>query len=169
MLRSPVRRSRATEKLPKPPLSRPAIALLCLGAQPAQSAEPMSPPLAPFKVDITSWPRMPAQEFGCYPEKTFGYQDKRINSSLKHYKNGSNVCNHAGEYCEGPAFPDRLATRVHPLAESIELSWEHGDLQRVSLTLKGTWNEKELRGTFACRARTRRSCRTPSGKTYRSG
>lgn len=130
------------DKLLKPVPSL-AVLLLCLGAQPAISAE-----LAPPSVDILAWPRMTSQDFGCYLEKTFGYKDKRFNCSLKHYKNKGDVCNDHVNYYEGPAFPEKLATKVHPLAQSVELTWEHGDLQSVTLTLKGSWSEKKVRKVF---------------------
>ncbi|RQS76869.1 hypothetical protein DID96_00915 [Burkholderia sp. Bp8963] len=99
-------------------------------------------------IDVRAWPRMSAPKFGCYLETTLGYRDKRFNCALKHYKNTGDACKNTGSYYEGPAFPDRLAASVHPLATKVELDWEHGDLQMVTVTLKGTWNEAEVRNAF---------------------
>ncbi|HDR9506040.1 hypothetical protein C5615_05245 [Burkholderia cepacia] len=99
-------------------------------------------------VDIRTWPRMSSPAFGCTLEKTFDYHDKRFNCALKKYRNTGDACTNTTAYYEGPAFPDRLAARVHPLATKVELDWEHGDLQMVTVTLKGTWNEADVRKAF---------------------
>ncbi|WP_175748414.1 hypothetical protein [Burkholderia pyrrocinia] len=99
-------------------------------------------------VDIRAWPRMSSPAFGCTLEKTFAYRDKRFNCALKKYRNTGDACKNTTAYYEGPAFPDRLAARVHPLATKVELDWEHGDLQMVTVTLKGTWNETDVRKAF---------------------
>ncbi|WP_175910090.1 hypothetical protein [Burkholderia metallica] len=99
-------------------------------------------------VDVRAWPRMASPAFGCTLEKTFGYRDKRFNCALKHYKNTGDACRNTTTYYEGPAFPDRLAARVHPLATKVDLDWEQGRLQMVTVTLKGTWNEADVRKAF---------------------
>lgn len=104
--------------------------------------------LVPPTVDIRTWPRMSSPAFGCTLEKTFDYRDKRFNCALKRYRNTGDACGNTRAYYEGPAFPDRLAPRVHPLATKVELDWEHGDLQMVTVTLKGTWNEADVRKAF---------------------
>ncbi|QRR06969.1 hypothetical protein FPJ27_11375 [Burkholderia sp. MS455] len=117
----------------------PALA----GASPAGDTR-----LARPAVDIRAWPRMPSPEFGCTLEKTFDYRDKRFNCALKKYRNTGDACKNTKSYYEGPAFPGRLAARVHPLATKVDLDWEHGDLQMVTVTLKGTWNEADVRKAF---------------------
>ncbi|MDN7911052.1 hypothetical protein [Burkholderia cepacia] len=99
-------------------------------------------------VDVRAWPRMTSPKFGCYVESTFGYRDKRFNCALKKYRNTGDACGNTKAYYEGPMFPDRLAAGVHPLATKVELDWEHGDLQMVTVTLKGTWNEADVRKAF---------------------
>lgn len=91
---------------------------------------------------------MTSPKFGCYVETTFDYRDKRFNCALKKYRNTGDACKNTKAYYEGPAFPDRLAARIHPLATKVDLDWEHGDLQMVTVTLKGTWNEADVRRTF---------------------
>ncbi|AKM04006.1 hypothetical protein [Burkholderia pyrrocinia] len=117
----------------------PALA----GASPASDAGLTRP-----AIDIRAWPRMSSPAFGCTLEKTFDYRDKRFNCTLKKYRNTGDACKNTKAYYEGPAFPDRLAARVHPLATKVELDWEHGDLQMVTVTLKGTWNEADVRKAF---------------------
>ncbi|CAB3749255.1 hypothetical protein GQ57_26580 [Burkholderia sp. MSh2] len=120
-----------------------AAASLLAVANPATAATLQKP-----IVDIRAWPRMTSPEFGCYVETSFGYRDKRFNCSLKKYRNTGDACRNTKAYYEGPAFPDRLAAGVHPLATKVELDWEHGALQMVTVTLKGTWNEAEVRRAF---------------------
>ena len=37
---------------------------------------------------------------------------------------------------------------MDPLATKVELDWEQGRLQMVTVTLKGTWNEADVRKAF---------------------
>ncbi|MBN3738790.1 MULTISPECIES: hypothetical protein [Burkholderia] len=120
-----------------------AVPLLA-AANPATGDATLSKPA----VDIRAWPRMASPAFGCYVETTFGYRDKRFNCALKKYRNAGDACKNTKAYYEGPAFPDRLAASVHPLATKVDLDWEHGNLQMVTVTLKGTWNEAEVRKAF---------------------
>jgi len=99
-------------------------------------------------VDVRAWPRMTSPKFGCYVETTFGYRDKRFNCALKKYRNTGDACKSTKAYYEGPTFPDRLAASVHPLATKVDLDWEQGRLQMVTVTLKGTWNEADVRKAF---------------------
>ncbi|VWB27678.1 hypothetical protein BLA23254_01173 [Burkholderia lata] len=99
-------------------------------------------------VDVRAWPRKSSPAFGCMLERTFGYRDKRFNCSLKTYRNTGDACKNTKAYYEGPAFPDRLAASVHPLATKVDLDWEQGRLQMVTVTLKGTWNEADVRKAF---------------------
>ncbi|HIH2747507.1 hypothetical protein L3V59_20765 [Burkholderia aenigmatica] len=110
-------------------------------------------------VDVRAWPRTSSPVFGCMLERTFGYRDKRFNCSLKQYRNTGDACKNTTAYYEGPAFPDRLAARVHPLATKVDLDWEQGRLQMVTVTLKGTWNEADVRNAFGL---PRDDARTPT-------
>jgi hypothetical protein len=111
---------------------------------PSLASDVLSPP----SIDARTWPRMTADAFGCYLEKQLGHRDPRFNCALKHYENKGDPCKNTDAYYEGPAFPPDLATRVHPLATDVQLDWEHGELQNVTITLKGTWNENEVRRVF---------------------
>ncbi|MPV66749.1 hypothetical protein [Burkholderia sp. BE17] len=126
-----------------------AVALLAAAVPALAGSSPASDTgLTRPTVDVRAWPRMTSPKFGCYVETTFDYRDKRFNCALKKYRNTGDACKNTTAYYEGPAFPDRLAARVHPLATKVELDWEHGDLQMVTVTLKGTWNEADVRKAF---------------------
>ncbi|MCA3929561.1 hypothetical protein, partial [Burkholderia sp.] len=120
-----------------------AVPLLA-AANPATTTTTLPKP----SIDIRAWPRMTSPKFGCYVETTLGYRDKRFNCSLKQYRNTGDACKNTKAYYEGPTFPDRLAASVHPLATKVDLDWEHGELQMVTVTLKGTWNAAEVRKAF---------------------
>ncbi|MGF6110324.1 hypothetical protein [Pseudomonas frederiksbergensis] len=104
--------------------------------------------LPPASVDVLAWPRMSSSAFGCYMEKTLGHRDKRFNCALKGYENQGDPCTNAAAYEEGPDFPAHLAARVHPLATQVQMSWEHGELQQVTIVLKGTLDEVAVRNAF---------------------
>jgi len=113
-----------------------------------QAAPPANPESQPTPYDVLSWPRMSAAKFGCYLEKTFGYKDKKFNCSLKDYKNQGDVCKNPEAYSEGPEFPVSKSSAIHPLIETARLSFEHGELQEVSFTLKKILPEAEVRRIF---------------------
>lgn len=104
--------------------------------------------LPPPSVDVLAWPRMSSSEFGCYMQQSLGHRDKRFNCGLKGYENQGDPCSGGDAYTEGPELPASLAARIHPLSTQVQLSWEHGELQQVTLLLKGTFNEAEVRNAF---------------------
>lgn len=95
--------------------------------------------------DFLSWPRSNAAMFGCFLEKDFKHKDKKFNCDLKNYKNQGDPHKKFEEYYEGPVFPKGKESKVHPDISDIDLSWEHGDLQGVSLTLTKKMAEAEVR------------------------
>jgi hypothetical protein len=107
---------------------------------PAHSAEPDA-----SAVHLLTWPRMPVEQFGCYLEKSFGYRDARFNCSLEHYENQGDPCKNTEALYEGPVFPPALAAKVHPLASDVDLAWEQGQLQQVTITLKGRLTDEQAR------------------------
>ena len=100
------------------------------------------------KQDVTTWPKASVKEFGCFLEKQFGHKDEKFNCSLKKYVNKGDPCLNTVVYYEGPRFPHALAKKIDSKIESIDLIWEHGQLQSVALTLDGKYPEKELRQKF---------------------
>jgi hypothetical protein len=99
--------------------------------------------------NILKWPRMQANDFGCYLEQTFGVKDKKFNCSLKRYVNRGDACKRVEAYHEGPVFPRAVAGRIHPAVKDVELSWEHGQLQSLSLTFDRTLSRGEIVKLFA--------------------
>jgi hypothetical protein len=109
--------------------------------------------LAPPGIDILTWPRMSAPDFGCHIEQTLGYRDGTFNCAskthqLKVYEKAHDPCEHAEAFHDGPSLPDALATRIHPLAEHVSIEWQGGKLQSVIVTLKGKYSEADVRKAF---------------------
>lgn len=123
-------------------------AWLGLLAFPARSAELASP-----TANVLSWPRMSAPEFGCHIEKTLGYRDATFNCAtravqLKVYEKEHDPCKHPQAFHDGPAFPEALATQIHPLAKRVDIEWQGGTVQAVIVTLKGAYGEAAVRKAF---------------------
>ena len=100
------------------------------------------------KNDFTTWPGAEVKEFGCFLEKEFGFRDKKFNCELRDYKNESNPCKGTDEYYEGPQFPKSKAKAIDRRITSVGLSWEHGRLQNVLITLDRKYSKKVLAGHF---------------------
>lgn len=124
-----------------------ALGLLTLSAASAAQTHDGAALAAP-RIDVRSWPRMSPADFGCFMEKTLGHRDTRFNCALKGYRNRGDICKTPDAYYEGPEFPDNLAAKVHPQATRVALHWEHGNLQALSITLNGTWDEAQVRQAF---------------------
>ncbi len=100
------------------------------------------------KDDFTTWPRAGAKDFGCFLEKEFGHKDSKFNCSLKKYENKGDPCKNTKAYYQGPKFPAAKASLVNQKIQSIDLEWEHGDLQNISVTLKGRSLAAEAKRSF---------------------
>jgi hypothetical protein len=100
------------------------------------------------KINIMKWTRMSANKFGCYLEKSFNHKDKKFNCSLVKYKNKGDPCKNVKAYYEGPSFPSSSVQKIHPKAESVTLSWEHGVLQGVTIYFKNGITESEIERYF---------------------
>jgi hypothetical protein len=98
--------------------------------------------------DVLTWPRMPVNQFGCYLEKTFAVKDKQFNCALQDYVNHGDPCQNTDAYYEGPTFPNNQAHNIHPLVTQVDLSWEHGELQAVSLHFKKQLPRAEIIARF---------------------
>jgi hypothetical protein len=97
------------------------------------------------KTEFGQWPRARADVFGCFLEKEFGFKDKKFNCSLKDYHNHGDPCKNVDAYVEGPEFPLGAMTQVGADVKSIQLAWEHGDLQSVSVEFQGKKKLDELK------------------------
>lgn len=98
-------------------------------------------------MNILGWPRMTSPVFGCLLEKTFGHRDPRFNCGLKSVETGD-PCTDTDNYYAGPKFPPALAARIHPLASTVSLEFEHGKMQAVTVTLTGKFSEGDVRRAF---------------------
>jgi hypothetical protein len=101
-----------------------------------------------IKTDLLTWPRASVPEFGCFLERAFGAKDKRFNCALRGYQSRGDPCQETAAYYEGPRFPKDKSRQIHPLVEDIHLSWEHGELQGVQVTLTKRLDVKEVRRLF---------------------
>jgi hypothetical protein len=101
-----------------------------------------------IKKDFARWPKADAKSFGCFLEKEFQYKDKKFNCGLKAYRNNGDPCKNTKKYYEGPQFPARKAHLVDSRIKSLDLTWEHGQLQNLAVTMNGKFAEKELRSRF---------------------
>ena len=100
------------------------------------------------KHDFKAWPKSDVAAFGCFLEREFRSRDEKFNCSLKGYENRGDPCRNTKAYYEGPRFPQHKAKDVHPLFQSIELGWEHGQLQNLIVTLSRKMAEKDVRQTL---------------------
>ena len=107
--------------------------------------------LQSFAVDLLGWSRATPAEIGCQLEQRYGYRDATFNCDLKVYVNNGDPCRDTTAYYEGPAFPDRLAARVHPLAQQVKLSFEHGRLRKIQIVLAGAFTEPQVRQALGLR------------------
>lgn len=88
------------------------------------------------RYDVLSWPRMSVDAFGCLLEKEFGYRDPHFNCSLKDYENNGDPCKSPKVFNEGPVFPESKVGMIHELIDSLQVSYEHGEVQSVWITMK---------------------------------
>jgi hypothetical protein len=119
--------------------------LACAMALWLSSAAAHAADLQPFAVDVLGWFRMPSTEFGCRLEKSLGHRDPKFNCDLANYTPLMNPCLRDGDWYEGPAFPQALAARVHPLATQVDIKFEHGNLQGVLIVLRGRFTDQQVR------------------------
>jgi len=121
--------------------------ILVAAAAMAHSTSAGAADLAPAGMNILGWPGMTSPAFGCLLEETFGHRDPRFNCGLKSVKAGD-PCIDTDTYYAGPKFPPALAARIHPLASTVSLAFEHGKMQAVTITLSGKFSEADVRRAF---------------------
>ena len=131
-----------------PSLRRLGSGLILLVGCGVGAAHSTAADLGPASLNVASWARMSAPDFGCMLEKSLGHRERRFNCELKHYQNHGDPCKNTDAYYEGPTFPATLARRVHRLADSVELDWEHGELRMVTVALKGEFTDAQVRHAF---------------------
>ncbi len=99
--------------------------------------------------NVLSWPRAGVDRFGCMLEQNFAAPSTRFGCAQQGYVNRGNPCTAADAYYEGPRLPADLATRVSPLLATIDVKYEAGKVQAVTLFLKTRQTESAIRAAFA--------------------
>lgn len=105
---------------------------------PAPSTDDAAP------VRISSWPRMGTVAWGCLLERDLHHRDARFHCGAEPGPPGD-PCKATDAYHAGPSFPAELSARVHPLAPKVTLTWEHGELQMVTLAFAAPVTEAAVR------------------------
>jgi hypothetical protein len=98
---------------------------------------------------VLGWPRASVQRFGCMLEQAYAGQTTRFGCAQTSYVNRGNPCTAADAYYEGPHLPPDLATRLSPLLANIDVKYEAGRVQAVTLFLKARQTETAIRAAFA--------------------
>src|SRR5690606_16040310 len=87
-------------------------------------------------------------EIGCILESKLKYKDSIYNCSNKNYVNPGNPCGSDNQYYKGIKIPDSIARKIHSKFKSIELSFEHGNLQELSIVFKDSLRKTDILNTF---------------------
>lgn len=96
------------------------------------------------KTDPLTWTRADPATFGCFLEKSFGLVDARFGCKPKKVKGKAA----APADDAGPVFPAAAASQVNPLISQIDLAWENGSLQAVTLSLTKKMTPAEAKAAF---------------------
>ena len=97
---------------------------------------------------VLAWFKMNPAEFGCHLQKTFGVRDKKWNCDIKEFKAAGDPCKNTAAYYAGPKFPKKLVKKLNARLSDVQMAWEHGDLQDVSLYFGGKVSDAEARKLF---------------------
>jgi hypothetical protein len=97
---------------------------------------------------VLAWFKMNPAEFGCYLQKTFGVRDKKWNCDIKEFKAGGDPCKNTAAYYVGPKFPKKLIKKLSARLSGLQMSWEHGALQNISLDFDSKVAEADARRLF---------------------
>lgn len=105
-------------------------------------------------LDVLAWPGMEADRLGCLMERALGHRDPRFNCGQRGYSHGGNPCRPDDAYYDGPTFPQDRAAQVSPLLQRIDLAYEGGRVQSVTLVLQRRLPQEEIRRGLALPAPT---------------
>jgi len=100
---------------------------------------------APPAIAVLDWAKMHPAEFGCYLHTTFGIRDKNWNCDQKKPAATGDPCTDTKTYYAGPQFPKRLVKKIDSRLDEIQLAWEHGNLQALTLVFTAKVSEAEAR------------------------
>jgi hypothetical protein len=100
--------------------------------------------------EVLQWPRMRADQFGCMLETRFGIRDARFTCALRDYRPQADPCFNADEYYAGPSHLEGISRYIRGLGDVLDFQadWEHGQLQSITLTLKGKHSLSEIGRLF---------------------
>lgn len=99
--------------------------------------------------DLLSWPRMNAQTFGCVLERKTGYKDKDFNCTKQNRKpDWGSPCNPTESSYTGPQIPEYIASTLHPTIAEIQLDWDFGRIQSITIQFKKKISPQELKVIF---------------------
>jgi len=102
--------------------------------------------------DLATWPRMRATDFGCMLEKRFGTRDARFNCASDFDRmNWGDACRDVDHYYAGPALPPAIAKTLPSPIESIDIAWEQGRMQNVSITFDRKVSEGDVEALLGLR------------------
>ncbi len=97
--------------------------------------------------ELLTWPRMRAPAFGCMLETQFGVIDPVFNcSTLGEEHETGDPCKNTIAYYSGIELPADFGPRVHPSIEFLELSWEHGELQNLTIHFGKAMTDSDVEG-----------------------
>jgi hypothetical protein len=101
-----------------------------------------------IKYPLISWARESPIEISCMLESQFGYVDSVFKCDNKFYVNKGDPCKNTREYYEGLQIPSNLVAKIHPLFKAITLSFEHGDLQDISIEFNDSISIDQVKQLF---------------------
>lgn len=103
--------------------------------------------------ELATWPRMKATDFGCMLEKRFGIQDKTYGCAADFDRMdwGDACLGATTNYNVGPALPLSVAKSLPSPISEVDLEWEHGELQDLSVTFDRKVSAREVEAMFGLR------------------
>lgn len=116
----------------------------------ASIAESPSPTPASPAIAIgepLAWAKSTRRDFGCMLERDTGYKDPLWGCDSDE-KLLDHPCDEVEGYWRGPQFPPELVGRVNPLLRSIELHWEHRQLQEIDLIFRPGVDDGQIKDAY---------------------
>lgn len=101
-----------------------------------------------LKYPLLTLMRKTPAEIGCMLETEFSFRDPVFNCDNKNYVNNGDPCIKTEEYYEGVKIPPNLIKKISPVIQDINLSFEHGNLQKIAITFDNILSKDEIRQTF---------------------
>lgn len=105
---------------------------------------------APFTTaDLVTWPRMGVADFACLLEQRTGQADSQFScAASKQMSNWGDACNGTDLSYAGPQLPAALVRQLNPRISEVQLDWEYGRLQSVTVTFDKLMTAEEVADIF---------------------